>query len=752
MLLTFFIIGPKPVLLKIEKKVQDHFLTYYFSPLDENIFEVNLVRDVPYSSGDKLIINWYPLTYKNVATLYLIQLKNSKKDIKTWTTDKTYLEIPRNESLLKSKYRIFALRLNKSAVEEIGKTWAYFEKIESRWYDFKSEPNETYYLIGEKEVLKGKVKNLNLRLPSGFACDLSNPHKCKSDYILTSADEGSVISVSKGKFTKYLFKNKLKMPLRLGNPVYIGKELYLISDNRDALIYFFNVKSGKLEVAVGKKNKELYTPVSGDQRSFSDFLGIMNKITQDKSEPQKFYVFMSSRASAFENSWYPYSTDALKLYEIDFKDKVINLKKDVSSFCETKGCKAFYPLKNQEQFILRTDKNLIKINHKMKILWSINISPYGSGLAEFKDFILVGDHTNALGVNLKTGAEVIYNVGSVFANIVDIDRISDDEFVITDSDGGSVHFFNRGKKAAKLNFSISASKLKKPELVKVKSYDEDLYVLTSNPSYLYKMNLKTFKIIFFAGDGSNTPASLNRLALKSGLNYPTDFILNENSLYVIESNNRIVKIESGKIKLVAGSIESGKGEGKANCNDPLFSNLRGVIFNNEKIIISDAGNKRLVALQKNKEKCKIKAIRLEDEKKEIGYNFLSHLYKVSDGFYLLEQDANRILKYTNDFKFLKSIGIETTGNYQGQGRDDNKTVSIKESNFSTPSDLCFDPNEDVFVCDLFNGKIKKIKNEMVSSLKIDTDLYNLPLKCTFVKNRLFYIDSMTNNLSEIKNL
>ena len=47
--------------------------------------------------------------------------------------------------------------------------------------------------------------------------------------------------------------------------------------------------------------------------------------------------------------------------------------------------------------------------------------------------------------------------------------------------------------------------------------------------------------------------------------------------------------------------------------------------------------------------------------------------------------------------------------------------------------------------DLFNGKIKVLKNNIVSNFKYN-GVYKLPSDCEIYNNKIYFIDSITNKL------
>lgn len=656
-----------------------------------DIKEVNMIRDAPYFSDGKYLLNWYPIMYHNIKPKYLVQLKKDSK-IESFITDNPLFSI---KDLNYDFYRVFAYPSIIYSGKNIEELSSIYNLNNKKW--FKINSNEIDYLIGLEDILEGDISQLSLYLPSGFSFTDKN-----DEYIITSADKGEVIYVKDNKFKRYKYKNDIGMPLSLAYPNYIGNGKFILTDDTNSRLVEFDLATFELKTIFGDSKGNYESNRLDPILNKNDKLGIISHMYKYENN---IYFSNSLKFKENNHSWYSIPKSNPKLYKIN-KDKLI---KQNINICDEIKCKALFNLKNSQ--IIVTSKEIIKYSGG-KTIWSYKINSFGAGLVFIDDEsrLLYGNHTELLMLDTNTGKKIDLEIRQPFANIVDIDKINDKEFVITDSDSGTIYFTRLIDNKLEVLNSISSSIISKPNIIKLKEINNFLYVLTSNPSYLFKMDLETYKIVFFIGNGSNSPAVKTDKPLEIGMYYPNDFFVDEDGIiYISESNHRILRLNRKDLSIFAGSRYHGNTIGKQKCNSALFTNVRGLTKIAQKLVIADSGNKRLLSINKKDEDCILDEIIIAEDDKSIKFNNLTYLYKFNGDNYLIEQNANRIIKFDDNFKITDNIGLRRNTVYQGMGKDDEYPVKKELANFNTPTDICFDDFRNVlYITDTFNGKIKNI--------------------------------------------
>jgi len=688
------------------------------------------LRDIPYIDEDSTyIFNWFPQTYSDIKSKYIFQIKIDG-NITTEITNATSFKY--HNILDKFSYRVIAFP--EVFFTDDFKIDEYFDLNLFSWIDIDLTKNiDDKYLFGTLKSIQGNIDDLSLYYPSGFAFGSDK------EYIISSADGGSIVVVKDKKFKRYLFKNNLGMPLKLSQPKYKGSNKYLLTDNRNFNILEFDSKLGTMKLIAGDKDGKYFENILSDKLHFNDKLGIFNGLTYSNSQ---YYISLSQAYKENLNSWYPVQKRNSNIYKIDFSNNLIQNINSTKEFCSQYDCNYFYNIENN--MIVRGDNYLAKLDDKGKVIWKTKVNRFGRGLVYINNHIILGEHTKLRRLNINTGEDNPISSTLSFANIIDIDKIDAENLVITDSDKGSVFFVTLKDDKLSLIKSISSS-TRTPVYTKIHKENNKLFVMTSNPSYLFSFDMLTKKADFLIGNGGNNPASLNQNGLKSSLSYPNGFLLTNNTIYIPEANNRIIQLDrtTGDISLFAGSRHNGYIVGSAKCDEALFTNVRSILKEDDKFIISDAGNNRIISMQKKDNLCTISEIKIRDKGK---LNYPTYLFKNKDKNYLIEQDANVIYQFDKK-GILDTIGSRRSVVYQGMGKDNYKTVNKRFANFSTPAGICFNNSQrgGMYIMDLFNGKIKVLKNDMVSEF-IYNGNYKLPSNCEIYNNKIYFIDSITNKL------
>ncbi|WP_418186780.1 hypothetical protein [Aliarcobacter lanthieri] len=733
------------------KFIEEGFYTLYIktkdSEVEQNIYikgdkkikeldfkSVKMIRDIPHLHNNTFLFQWYPIRLNNLDYKYLIQFKRGN-NVKSFITHEYFFEI---KELEYDYYRVLGYPSIIYPNEEVEDLISLFEINDNKykWIKIKN-PIDANYLIGEEEPLEGDISALSLYLPSGFSFTDKN-----DEYIITSADKGEIIYVKDNKFKRYVYKNDIGMPLNLAYPNYIGNGKFILTDDTNSRIVEFDISTTTLKTFFGDKDGRYENEKLNDTLTKDDKLGRISHMYKYKNN-----MYFSNSLKFKENihSWYSSSIANPKLYKVN-GDKLV--KQDID-ICNKLECLTLFEVEDYK--IIITAESIIKYKDN-KIIWDYKINGFGAGVVFINDEkeLLYGNHTELLRLNLKTGNKINIETNINFANIVDIDKINDREFVITDSDSGTIYFTKLINNKLEMLSSISGNNNPSTaDIIKIKQLDESLFVLTSNPSYLYKMNLKNYKVDFIIGNGTNSYATNTNFPLQIGMYYPNDFFIDENNIiYIPEANNRILSLDKNKLSIFAGNINNGNLLGENNCNEALFSNVRSITKIKNNLIVSDSGNSRILSINKIDNICTLNEIMIQENKENIKFNFLTYFFRDLNTNYLIEQNANRILVFNDSFELIDSIGFKNNTRYQGAGQDNNNSVKKEEANFSTPVDMCFDNmTSKIYIADLFNGKIKSLDKEgNVQTINLNNKNYILPISCSIYNNNLYYVNGLTNKI------
>jgi hypothetical protein len=282
----------------------------------------------------------------------------------------------------------------------------------------------------------------------------------------------------------------------------------------------------------------------------------------------------------------------------------------------------------------------------MSVLWKTPLkSGFDGGFMIDTDekSIIIGVHTDLLKINLRDGKSQSIKTNVEFANIVDVKYMPDKRVAVVDSDASIIYFGSIVDDQFKIEETIGKNKGSYPDVVKMHSYNNDLYVLTSNPSYLFKYNVINGEIVFIVGDGRERYSVAGTQGLRNGMYFPTDFTVTSNGIYITEANHRVIYIDKENILTVfAGSIRPGKGLGVNKCTAPLFAGLRGITVKNDNVYVVDSENNRVVSLSKNNKTCNILNITEKNGKDNpLALNYPTYIYLNKDVFYLIDQNNIR---------------------------------------------------------------------------------------------------------------
>jgi len=158
----------------------------------------------------------------------------------------------------------------------------------------------------------------------------------------------------------------------------------------------------------------------------------------------------------------------------------------------------------------------------------------------------------------------------------------------------------------------------------------------------------------------------------------------------------------------------------------------GIITIKDKIVVTDEYNQRIIVYNKNGEF--IKSIGTFGMgkyafKKPLGI-FRSPL---SNFFFIIDSDNNRIVKYSNNFKYLDEYRFP---------------LGSKENQLHYPYYGKIDNNENIYIVDRDNNRIVKFSNNFVFLESIDLKKYNdnlnYPHDITFDKENNLYIADTDN--------
>ncbi len=212
------------------------------------------------------------------------------------------------------------------------------------------------------------------------------------------------------------------------------------------------------------------------------------------------------------------------------------------------------------------------------------------------------------------------------------------------------------------------------------------------------------EVTTFAGSG--TPGSIDRLGTTASFYYPNSLAIDTNgNLYVSDmTNNKIRKITpSGLVTTFAGSGTYGGEDGTG--ISASFKTPKGLVFDTSgNLYVADSGNNKIRKINTVGEVTTFADLNaidiLEGIVKFGGFTYLSHLVIDKSGnLFASCEYNNKIRKITPGAVISTFAGSGTNGSTDGTGIN---------ATFFLPTGLAIDTNENIYVCDQFSNKIRKI--------------------------------------------
>lgn len=737
---------------------------------------VAVVRDVPMVDREQVKFYWFPQAYNDLPSSYLVRVHSPDGKITAYITDKPELVI--NKKILPvSHYSWNVLVFSATHYQKYSKSELinivnnHFNE-EARWHYVND--NNAQYLFGVNSLEEGHLSQLSLFYPSGIAFT-ENPEV----YAISNGDAGEIVVVKGERFKKYSYKSKLGMPLKITNLTYTGNGKFIFTDNRDHTINQFLLDNGENIVIAGTPGKLFGNEefmkydnnndgsISTEQKNDLKVELKKNNAVGDNSKLGIFrgltsigfnmYISMSAGFKLSSRSWYSMSLGVMdKIYRIKLLNGITNYDpiKGLESLCESDTCLQVWPL-IENRWLIRTQNSIKYISSDSTTKWVVPLkSGFGDGLIKIADerYIVIGDHTTLLRIDIVNGEHISLKSNAPFANIVDIQKSSDGTIAIVDSDAFKVYFGYIDADGFHSVKTLGVERAGYPALVQIKSYDDKLLVLTSNPSYLFEYSLRDHSIRFLVGNGTNNYAVPGRTGLSSGMYYPNDVVSTNAGIFITEANHRIIKLDkNNKISIYAGALKHDKKIGQLSCEKPAFSGLKGIIGAKKRILAVDSGNNRLVTITRMGNICNMQELILKDaDGKQISLNYPTYISRNGEHYLLVDSNNNRILEFDLNGNIFHQIGETQNRGYQGQGGFNDIPVRVAEALFSTPAGLATNKNKSIFIGDLFNGLIREVKDDQVRNIQIGSSFmpekYFWPLSIEIVDTEFFLLDSLSNKI------
>lgn len=745
------------------------------------------VRDYPLTNLESLTFSWFPQGFSNITSRYLFRVKKNGKVV--YKTIRNSHSLAMDNDLLPDKPYLWSVvaypevLFIEESLEKLGEIISNDFDSVTNWIHVGDE--EPGYLFGQSAPDEGLRVNLPLHYPSSIAFT-----ERPDTFAISNGDRGEVIVVTADRYRRYKFKAANGMPSKISNLEYIGDNNFTFTDNRSHIINRFSIDSGDVEVISGKpgilygqkqieelaevlslksvqvipslqslpKNVQDEFNIQFEKKSkfnSDDALGLFYKMTSDSQ--QKLLV-MSAGYKVQARSWYTIGLSSYIYTGVgDFSGGLTRVP-ELTSLCSKQGCSEVIPVDDLEAgWIVRTSKGISRVNKSGIVLWeSPKKSKFDRGMILLDDgkSLISGMHTSITKFDTQSG-ELLNIVSSVpFANIVAIRHAPDGRVAVLDSDAFKLYLGKLDGHEFKVEETLGGGYSHYPNVSKVHQKGEDLYVLTSNPSYLFKYNTRTHDVTFIIGNGTNNYAVENRQGLNNSLYYPADFAIKNSQIYITEANHRVISIDENghALTIFAGSIHNGKGTGKNVCSSALFTGLRGLIISNDSMILVDSGNDRVLKIRKNGNNCILEELGIYDEKGLVKLNYPTYIFASKKGYYLIDQNNNQVLQFDASGTVMQAIGKSQNRSYQGWGGYET-AVQSGLALFNTPVSLAVSEDNIVYISDIFNGLIRCLDRGYINDVYISSEympnsaIWGVSL--AIINNDIFIVDGLSKKTYQV---
>ena len=251
--------------------------------------------------------------------------------------------------------------------------------------------------------------------------------------------------------------------------------------------------------------------------------------------------------------------------------------------------------------------------------------------------------------------------------------------------------------------------------------------------------------------GVNSHGSVDGVGVDARFNAPLGIALDSNNnLFVADTkNHKIRKITpSGVVSTFVGSGVVGSADGVG--ADTSFNYPSGLaIDKSDNLFIADSANHKIRKITPSGVVSTIAGSGVSGDRDSVGkkasFNFPFDIAVDSSGNLFVADSSNHKVRKITPIGVVSTVaGSGTLGDIDAVGVD---------ANFNFPSALTIDSNDNIFVADLDNHKIRKITPTGVVSTFVDGSIdasFNLPYGITIdSNNNLFVTDLESHNIRKI---
>ena len=697
--------------------------------------EVVPVRDRPLTKCGMALFAWFPIRFGDMQTEYLLTIRTGAKMLVRQRLGRPGVRISA-EILARGKAQWSVVAYPAELYRALSPTdrRAYLRQTQPQWWPASAG---TGYVFGIEVPKQGPDTHLPLFYPSSIAFFNDG-----EDFLVSNGDRGELVYVGGGRYHMRRYRDESGMPGKLTGLSFVGGERFIFADNRNHVLRDVRIlrdarKIGDSHVISGRmgilRGQEVFERYVGDptvpvtlevERRMEE--GIQWPAVISPDEPLGIVNGLSVSGDMVLSMMFGFQPHSRSWYRLPFGQGAVYAAQGAGApwkrlealrgFCRNHVCGEVLRDGDRDKWYVRTKarsgspKGIFAIERSGRLKWQVPLkSGFGKGLALYRGRLIVGDHTRLLSVVPGSGAahELMSNVK--FANVVDVKVTPEGRLAVVDSDAFRVHFGNvvEGKFTVKRTLGAG---VRYPNVVSMKAAGGRLYVLTSNPSYLFEYDPQRNDLRFLVGNGTNAQARVGATGLETGLYFPNDFSITDRGIFISEANHRVLLVTpSGHIARFAGTLKPGRGAGP--CHRPLFRGVRGLeALEDGSMIAVDSGNARLVRLRRSTEgRCQATEIVLVDrEGKTIRLRFPTRITRVAEGYAVTDQNNNRVLivgEWTSNRGVVTRVIGRTLGRpYQGMGSYVTN-VGETEAMFNTPTTVV-QHKDTLYIGDMFNGLIR----------------------------------------------
>jgi len=640
--------------------------------------------------------------------------------------------------------------------------------IEGGWTPFTqlSEPLPVDYILGQEPDRIVSADQLILNYPTD-AVKLDD-----GSVVITNTFASSVLRIFPdghienlaGAFRDGYTASGVGSEVLLRGPGQIldnGDGTLLFADSRNLVIRKIDLQSGLVTTLYGAR--DLFTPtiVDGQLAAVGDVYDIGRDdrdnlfitAAETFSDGDKLYNSTETRVlrENDQGEWYKwlfddssFSANNYKIVDMLFHDGIVSTLIHDGA---TKRYVQFYP------------DGAVKANIEIG-------TAFGGGLIldPTTGDVIIGNHTAIFRIDPASLAITELRFPEPLANVSFMNR-NGNIITVVDSDRGRVYEYDLQSENIIAAFGQQSSVSN--VVVDLENANGTLLALDNQTPRILKYENGGFSIL--AGNGKQGAATAGVQAVDTSLLFPNAIAsAPDGSIYVVDSNHRIMKIDTnGEIGVFAGSVASGySGDGGA-ATAARFQTIYGLeVSQSGDVYVADSFNHAIRKISANGTISTVAGNGVAGLGSTAVGNVASLntpqrvLTTASGRVFISDSWNNRVVELTPDGNLLAVAGVGNFTTYQGSGGFAGDGGSATEADLNTPVGLAYyESDGTLFIADNFNHRVRYVDSAgdihtLVGGVKgyARGTLLNLPTDVELVGDTLYVSDTGNGLVMEINNV